>query len=78
MTELLHDVGDIREALETLHRNPNSSTTGNSISIFSGYKKNYISTAHLIEQLVKLEAEFGPPPAQEPALNEVLNYLTEV
>ena len=36
------------------------------------------STAHKIESLVKLEAEYGPLPQYSPAIDDVLDYLKEV
>jgi hypothetical protein len=35
-------------------------------------------TAHKIESLVKLEAEYGPLPQYSPAIDDVLDYLKEV
>ena len=35
-------------------------------------------TAHNIESLVKLEAEYGPLPQYSPAIDNVLDYLKEV
>ena len=35
-------------------------------------------TAHNIESLVKLEAEYGPLPQYYPAIDNVLDYLKEV
>ena len=82
MAELRHEVGDVQDTLETLHRDPNNSAIG----MFSSYSHGffyvcthwYISAAHVIEHLVKLEAKYGPLPDYSPAIDDVLEYLSEV
>jgi hypothetical protein len=61
MAELRHKLGDIQEALETLHENSNNS-----------------EVAHMLQQLVKLEAKQGPLPDETPAIDDMLEYLAEL
>ena len=43
------------------------------------YTQDYSNpTAHKIESLVKLEAEYGPLPQYSPAIDDVLDCLKEV
>ena len=37
-----------------------------------------VATAHMMEELVKLEAQHGATPNESPAIDEVLKYLTRV
>ena len=80
MHELRTSIGDVVDALEILHDNPEKTEIGNAeswIECFVNLIKSF-QKAHKLEKLVKLEAEFGPTPSFSPTIDDVLEYLITV
>ena len=80
MNDLHHELGDIKVSLKELHKNPNNTDIGTSLSLVSINANGLILNlvAHKIEHLVKLESEYGPLPQYSPAIDDVLGYLKKV
>lgn len=81
MTKLYSDVGDIKDTLQTLHTDPASTAAGEfcyisgSSLVITGI---FFQKAHKIEELLTLEAKYGPLPGHTPAVDYVISYLKQV
>ena len=83
MKVLRSELGDVYSVLVTMHKDLIASTSLCQWWIL-GLKYNYydmlhpIQTEKKVEELFILEAKYGPISGYEPAINDVLKYLSEV
>ena len=85
LKKLRSELGDIHSVLVAIHKNPIASTSlGQWYTISLHYKYNILihkfihSPEKKVEELLTLEAKYGPISGYESAINDVLNYLSEV
>lgn len=74
-------LGDIHHVLEDIHKNPTAATSlCKKLSSYIGRQNNdiMVSSVNNIEELLSLEAQYGPLTGYTPAINEILNYLQQV
>ena len=93
LKKLRSELGDIHNALEAIHKDL-TATTALGIYIYfflpiiTVHRKFYAITkyylqccfpsANNIEELLALEAKYGPLSGHRPAIDDVLNYLQQV
>ena len=80
MNKLRSELRNLKSALDAIHEDSGTTPTGRSgrSSILLHFTMLCFVTAHKIEDLLKLEAKYGPLPGFTPAIDDVLNYLKQV